>query len=661
MRIAKPILASILSGLIVLLSIDGASAIHEEFEYKLPCTPGVSCYLTQQVHANGSLDFDIGGSALDGAVSAMSQGTITDLPIESFICSSSGLGRQVVISDIFQRSVIYAHLASFAPNIAADQAVYQGDILGVEGNTGFAIECAVHLHWQAGAAPEYIEGFLTSSLVVWTPQNNVYYQSTNAIIGDRQIDDTAGLAIQVNYFINGRWGDPQTGLDGVGWVHDAGRGLPMHTYGQGWEQTFRRHPDTGANEISGLYAKFASPASAFWVPPEYWGIWMESGGESGVGYPTGEKSGTCPSGAPGDCAAYQQFERGFIYTGTGGQIKVITGDLYAVSDDSIQTDKYRRLVPGAAWTDKADTPPNSSLNLMDFGGGLLFHSVDAVGATIRRSTDGGDSWVNLPTPDSSLRPVGFDRAADGRLWSLWRGSNFFRVYYSDNDGDSWTLSTQVSISTGLPGSIAAHPTDATRVAVAWVTGATALRVTVTTNQGANWTTYTPGFNGGIAPQLLWSGSRLLLAADNTSTLRLLLSQNDGANWTQQSTFTTASTSTTALGFIRGLEESRVFAFAASQDSGATHVILTSADQGSSWTKAAALPSGQLISLRAITYNPSTDTLFAAWQGSSRVTRLREASTRNWTAIGSGDWEDLPALGVTPAVRGLLAFFTPSED
>jgi hypothetical protein len=105
----------------LVLSIYAASADHDQFEYKLPCAPSDACYLTTQDHTPGhSLDFDIGGSAFDGTVKAMAEGIVSDLRVDQTECTSSGLGMQVHVSDIFGRTTIYAHLASFADGLGFD-------------------------------------------------------------------------------------------------------------------------------------------------------------------------------------------------------------------------------------------------------------------------------------------------------------------------------------------------------------------------------------------------------------------------------------------------------------------------------------------------------------------------------------------------------------
>jgi hypothetical protein len=366
--------------------------------------------------------------------------------------------------------------------------------------------------------------------------------------------------------------------------------------------------------------------------------------------------GSCPVGAPGDCTAYQQFECGYIYTpGTSSPVaRPITGALYNVSDDLSVADHYRQMLPCSGWTSKGDTPPNNARTLRNFGDGLLVHGVDATG-TVRVSQDSGETWSNATSPDSSLKPVDIARAGSGRLWSLWQNSSSIRVYYSDNLGSSWTLSNSFSLSFAMAGSIAVSP-DGSSIAIAYVLNTTALRVAVSTNGGSTWATYTPGGNGGISPQITWSGGNLVLAADNGTTLRMLLSTNGGLTWNQQQTFTTTSFSTKDIQIVPG--PSVLFAVVASSDTSPQHVIARCGDNGASWTAAAAVPSGTTLAPRGAAYDSDSDILYVTWT-SKRVTRLRFASTRDFGAITSADWEDLPSLSETPATRGLVVI--PDAD
>lgn len=140
---------------------DTAHANHEEFRYKLPCLPQEPCFLTTQLHANGSLDFDINGSGSSGIIRAMAEGVVASTPVQNTVWATFGLGRQVIVGDIHGGTTIYAHLASVADGIASGSGIIQATALGIEGDTGFTIDpedqvCKVHLHWQTGSLPEFI-------------------------------------------------------------------------------------------------------------------------------------------------------------------------------------------------------------------------------------------------------------------------------------------------------------------------------------------------------------------------------------------------------------------------------------------------------------------------------------------------------------------------
>lgn len=386
-------------------------------------------------------------------------------------------------------------------------------------------------------------------------------------------------------------------------------------------------------------------------------VWWAMADPGQLGCPTSNK-GPCPTGSPQGCVALQQFEGGFIWS--DGSIHIVTADLYSVSDNPSAADYYRSLVPGISWLVKDGTAPNIARNLKYFGEGLLFHGVDATGGQFRRSADAGETWTDLPTPSTILKPIDVDRSPDARIWSLWQNSSFGRVFYSEDNGDTWLLSKEIPSSFAAFGSIAANPTDSNRIAIAWVVNTGLLRVSVTVDKGVNWTTYNPfGFlGGGILPQIVWNGARLVVVADNGTALRLLLSTDDGASWTQQ-TLTTTSVSTRTQ-VIRAGTEGVMFVRAGSTDTSPPHVIARSTDRGSTWTNVGALPSGSLIDPMAIAYDEGADTLYVTWlcclSPGRRVTRLRSASTRDWTAVTPSEWEDLPYLSDSPGRSGLIVMF-----
>ena len=147
-------------------------------------------------------------------------------------------------------------------------------------------------------------------------------------------------------------------------------------------------------------------------------LWLVAGGFWSVynfatyGLPLSDAFSPCPPESSPSCASYQPFEGGCIWvdsTGTGHPC----GYLYAVTEDS--TPDYARLSVGA-WVSKG-AAPGGSHDLEYYGNGLMLNTPPvSAGGQFRRSTDSGETWTTLSTPDSSRRPVDTARSPNGRLW-----------------------------------------------------------------------------------------------------------------------------------------------------------------------------------------------------------------------------------------------------
>ncbi len=284
-----------------------------QYRYKFPCNAGEDCAVTQTAHVNNALDFDIGGGAYSGTIRSMSQGTVFAKHVSQDVCTPSGLGKWYEVDDIFGRRVVYAHLASFA--VSETQRVFQGDVLGVEGNTGNAgwPDCAVHLHWEPGGGlPEYIDAVPTGGLcaVCW-------YNSTNAQPGGRP-DGTWHYGFWDEYRRQGHW-------YGVGWTH-AYRGTEyIHDYRVwGQEQNFRHDPDGFGTEFEAIYAPAWDPTATYHIDSPLWAAW-----EAGALIPDRPDpvsisvpwkwQQACPAGSRSDCAAYQLTHLGYLWLSVFGQ------------------------------------------------------------------------------------------------------------------------------------------------------------------------------------------------------------------------------------------------------------------------------------------------------------------------------------------------------
>lgn len=131
---------------------------------------------------------------------------------------------------------------------------------------------------------------------------------------------------------------------------------------------------------------------------------------------------------------------------------------------------------------------------------FVFGFIDATDYTsgiCMRTEDGGATWGALSVPASGEVWQDIARAAGGvgghpvRLWGLTINNSTpdqSKIWYSEDDGDSWTLSTTISASTNRLHHIVAHPTNPQRIAAIGVINATTLRTVITLNDGTGWDT-----------------------------------------------------------------------------------------------------------------------------------------------------------------------------
>jgi murein DD-endopeptidase MepM/ murein hydrolase activator NlpD len=538
-----------------------SNADHVDFYLKFPWQDGATRTVTRAFgvashvgSAYYSLDF---ATPTSDSVRAAHEGAITfwltSLPCDPQVPPgeppNTGLGNFVVLqgttpaNDTWYTS--YAHLSSIRAEIisSAIAFAYQGTHLGHPGDTGWteASEgqaCGIHLHftvyndWPCGSFacaqdPGQIEGEASFS-------ENDSFTSTNAIIGDEDIDANAANLMVVDYGLFNGWHT-------VGYVSNIGRGLPMHRHGGGWEQNFRNHDGP-----SGIYVPDSVGNDAFWVLPEFWPHYETVlGGATGfLKYPITEQVLPCPPGAPSPCDTYQEFECGLMWRNGSTLLSQTTcgyEGLYGISTSSGGT--YRHLEFGAgSWQPNASyTPPSGSRGLKVFGE-FMIHNAPGGQQAFWVSTDAGETWEQAAKPDPASPPwvpIDADLCPDGRLWLAWQASqatqyNRVRLYYSDDFGATITQSAEINIS-GLSGyaahfngALSCHATDPNRVAVIVQRGSSA-RVIVTANGGGNWAVRSVG-NLANAYRMVWGGDRLLVIADIGSVARVYYSDDDGQSW-----------------------------------------------------------------------------------------------------------------------------------
>jgi murein DD-endopeptidase MepM/ murein hydrolase activator NlpD len=673
---------SVLLGLCLLLVFgsESAEADHGNYFLRLPWQDGATRTVTmgqaEGTHTgaeSSAIDFDLLST---DEVRASHEGTVLradpwppcDPGIPPGQFPNQFFGNRVVLESTVSGEegwwTSYAHLASFA--VIANQGVFQGAALGSAGDTGHTeqlteppLACAVHLHFTT-----YDSYNCSIANCSGTPKNATVISnqtcfatdcsllSDNARIGDQSIDPIAGFEIDAEYYEWGQWTN-------IGWVSNAGRGLPMHRYGSGWEQNFGSHDDlSGGTAHSGIYVPDRRVQDdAFWVQPEFWPAYEGLGGATGfLQYPVGEQVIPCPSGGPDPCDTYQDFECGYIWrNGTSILTTHTCAGLYSIAASG---GEYRRLAPETAgWgLEDEDDAPSASQNLKSYGELMVHKQGISSGQGFFVSQDGGETWsaTAKPLDDLTFRPVDADFCAGSppRLWMAWQDwgdsstHNRLRIYYSDDFGATITLSSNASIggfgaAPAHPnGSVTCHPTDPNRVAVVVQQGSNA-RVRVTTNGGGVWSSTGTGSLAN-AYRMVWSGNRLVLVYDGGSSFYIRKSDDNGSTWPTAQTFSNDSGRTAVVDVINTSVSGLVFAFF---DPTSPDHIVRSTDNGDTWEQVGALPSGLVSSagIRGMAYDAQNDYLYAVWN-TDKVVVLRNASVIDWDGVAASDWITLPSLG-----------------
>lgn len=192
----------------------------------------------------------------------------------------------------------------------------------------------------------------------------------------------------------------------------------------------------------------------------------------------------------------------------GAQLTTVTTDeqLVAVGEDVSPRESSRWQ--GASWdaaiaitgqtSTEAEIWPlkrNVWFSLPYDGGSFWVEASKGMGS---RTTDGGDTWAATPSPaglhaTASASCVAVD--AGGRIWLAVTETvttPITKLFYSDDNGATWTLSTTHGVDGGLQSRvlrIIPHPTNQNVIAVLALTqGGNSGATLITTNRGAAWTT-----------------------------------------------------------------------------------------------------------------------------------------------------------------------------
>lgn len=173
--------------------------------------------------------------------------------------------------------------------------------------------------------------------------------------------------------------------------------------------------------------------------------------------------------------------------------------------------------------------------------------------TLYRSQNEGDTWVDVTPPLGYC--IGISLGAGDRLWAITDDRENpatliggpSRIYYSDNWGQTWTLSYTIpEVSIGTRGwplyNITAHPTDYRKIVVEGVEMiAWGVRMWSTVDGGDSWSVSTPTFPFGVTNTggqmslsltYAYDGSLIYLSRGTagSNTFYIFRSTDDGANF-----------------------------------------------------------------------------------------------------------------------------------
>lgn len=318
---------------------------------------------------------------------------------------------------------------------------------------------------------------------------------------------------------------------------------------------------------------------------------------------------------------------------------------------------------------------------------------DECNRQIARTQDGGATWDTIAVGDETCltdrSPSGDEinhfarivRDTGGRLWAArLRGTTTAHpirteVWYSDDVGGSWALSTTLTETSGrrLPIALLVHPTNQNIIALvsnsqfAPALGDDGVVLHYTLDRGANWVTNTPTVasgnnfvhtdNGASSRHMMLPSGRIVIAnRESTSThMKIYTSDNYGLTWQLRYTDTEVDEDNMLL-FTQGQwldSGNHLVGLRVPSSSGVAGAIavMESVDAGTTWTvRTTGDPSDtQLGNDWDAVYDPVGDIIVAQNPKASppwtnRILQLADASGTGTT------WEDVTGDLPTPDIE-----------
>ena len=236
---------------------------------------------------------------------------------------------------------------------------------------------------------------------------------------------------------------------------------------------------------------------------------------------------------------------------------------------AVATNVHRRNT-GDTWETIAHgiggTPLSEFLTIHNKVSDVFFASNNDFGI----SANDGDTWASRTAPASG-NGIQVDRAFSGRMWVY--NNDDAKIYYSDDEGQNYTVSSPSAINVATAWSFSVHPTDSNRICLSYEDGTSGdMVLEVTTNGGTTWASQVISSTALRAYTVWLPNNRLvsLLHFDALDEVHRTFSDDDGASWAATSLLYDhgAGAGFTAIDDVRTTADGYVFAIINGSSTGA---------------------------------------------------------------------------------------------